>query len=399
LSPPIRLIDASILSESTRLTDAVSGVTVSGDRAYFGGTTGGFGGNGAVVCVDLATGNQRWASTDPEMRTAYCTPTVANGRVYCGEGLHSDQGCRLLCLDAGTGQKLWEKRTTSHTEGAPTVIDGRVYFSAGDDGVYCVTTDGADVWHDLGRENRRHVDSTVTVANGRVYAGSGYQTLSAFALDAATGREVWKTDLPLRSFGQPLVVGKRVFYGLGTGNLTFDLSTEPEPGQPAERTPAGAVVCLHADTGELMWKRDLDRSVHTTMSGDGRAVYAACRDGWVYALERTSGAVLWRFSYGQAITTGTAVAAQTKVGLSAAVYGVSPTGGVFAHDPLSGKLFWSREVAELANRTVEVMAPPTVVLTDADGRERHVYIPVTLVNRNSGARAAAVVRFVDRVTE
>lgn len=397
---PIRLTDASILHESTELTDVISGVTVSGDCAYFGGMkASGFGTTGAVVCVEIGTGKQRWVYTDAEMLTAYCTPTVTNGRVFCGEGLHSDQGCRLLCLDAATGQKVWEKRTTSHTEGTPVVADGRVYFSAGDDGVYCLTVGGAEVWHDPGRENRRHVDSSVTVANGRVYAGSGYQTLTAFALDAISGKEVWKTDLPLRSFGQPLVLGKRVYYGLGTGNLSFDLSTEPEPGRPAERIPAGAVVCLNTDTGELMWKRDLDRSVHTTMSADGRAVYAACRDGWVYALDRTTGAVLWRFSYGVPITTGTAVAAYTKLGLSAAVYGVSPSGGVFAHDPLSGHLIWSREIARMSNRDAEVMAPPTVVKADAEGIERHVYVPVTLSNRTTGQRRAAVARFVDRFAE
>jgi outer membrane protein assembly factor BamB len=244
-----------------------------------------------------------------------------------------------------------------------------------------------------------HIDSPVAVANDRVFAGSGYQTLAAFAVNPATGQEVWKRDLPLRSFGPPLVLGKRVHYGLGTGNLTFDLSVEPEPGKPAERAPAGAVVCLDADSGAVVWQRDLDRSVHTQMSGDGRAIYAACRDGWVYALDRTSGAVLWRFNYGAPITTGTAVAAYTKLGLAAAVYATSPTGGVYAHDPLSGKVIWSREISRMAMRDAEVMAPPTVVKADADGIERHVYVPVTLTNRTTGAKTAAVAKFVDRAGE
>jgi outer membrane protein assembly factor BamB len=398
-SPPIKLTDAAVWFETAEMTEAFSAVAVTPDRVLLGGMRRkGFESAGVLVCVDRATGKQAWVYTDADMKTVYSTPVVAGGRVFVGEGLHTDPDCRLLCLDAATGQKLWEKRTTSHTEGSPAVADGKVYFSAGDDGLYCLTTDGAEVWHFRGREQGLHVDSPVVVAHGRVYAGSGYQTLAAFALDAATGQPVWRKELTLRSFGQPLVLGDRVIYGLGTGNLSYDLSTEPEPGRANEVKPAGAVVCLNAATGDEVWKCDLPRSVHTQLSADGRAVFAACRDGWVYALSRTDGRQLWRFSYAQPLTTGTTAAAYTKFGFGVAVYAVSPAGNVYAHDPLSGKLLWSRDVRQLAEREVEVMAPPTLV-APADGGERQVFVPVSLTHRTTGAKTAAVVRFVDRFAE
>ena len=398
-SPAVKLTDAAVWFETAEISEAFSAATVTPDRVLFGGIRRkGFESAGVLVCVDRATGKQAWAYTDAEMKTVYSTPVVAGGRVFVGEGLHTDPDCRLLCLDATTGQKLWEKRTTSHTEGAPAVADGKVYFSAGDDGLYCLTTDGGEVWHFRGREQGLHVDSPVVVANGRVYAGSGYQTLAAFALDAATGQPVWRKELPLRSFGQPLVLADQVIYGLGTGNLSFDLSTEPEPGRANEVKPAGAVVCLDAATGDEVWTHDLPRSVHTHLSADGRAVFAACRDGWVYALSRADGRQLWRFSYAQPITTGTAAAAYTRFGFGVAVYSASPTGGVYAHDPLSGKLLWSRDIRQLIDREVEIMAPPTLV-APADGGERQVFVPVSLTHRNTGAKTAAVVRFVDRAAE
>ncbi|MEO2091205.1 MAG: PQQ-binding-like beta-propeller repeat protein [Gemmataceae bacterium] len=398
-SPPIKLADAAVWFETADITEAFSAVAVTADRVLFGGIRRkGFESAGVLVCVDRATGKQAWVYTDDQMKTVYSTPVVAGGRVFVGEGLHTDQGCRMLCLDAATGQKLWEKRTTSHTEGAPAVADGKVFFSAGDDGLYCLTTDGGEVWHFRGREQGLHVDSPVVVAHGRVYAGSGYQSLAAFALDAATGQPVWRKELTLRSFGQPLVLGDKVIYGLGTGNLSYDLSTEPEPGRANEVRPAGAVVCLNAATGDEVWKHDLPRSVHTQLSADGRAVFAACRDGWVYALSRTDGKQLWRFSYAQPLTTGTATAAYTRFGFGVAVYAASPTGGVYAHHPHTGKLLWSRDVRQLAEREVEVMAPPTLI-APADGGERQVFVPVSLTHRNTGAKTAAVVRFVDRATE
>ena len=46
--------------------------------------------------------------------------------------------CKLYCIHAAKGEKLWEFATKGHTESSPRVIDGRVYFGAGDDGLYCV---------------------------------------------------------------------------------------------------------------------------------------------------------------------------------------------------------------------------------------------------------------------
>lgn len=396
---PIKLTDAALWFESPDVDEILSAVTLTTDRAYFAGVKDSTFRGGAIVCVDRTTGRQMWAFTDPQLRAVYCTPTVVDGRVYCGEGLHTDPACRLLCLDADTGQRVWEFRTASHTEGTPVVADGRVYFSAGDDGLYCVTTDGIEVWHYRGRENRLHVDTPIAYANGRVYAGSGYQTFAAFCLDAVTGNELWKKELPLRSFGPPVLSGDRVIYGVGTGALMVDLSTELEPGRPAETTPAGAVLCLNAATGDTVWQHDLPRSTHTQISADGRAVYAASRDGWLYALSRRTGEPLWRYNYGTPLTTGTAAASYTRAKLPLAVYCAHPAGVVQAHDPFTGKVFWSRGTEQFTDRFVEVMNAPMLDRVGTDGATRELFVPVTLTNRNNGDRTAGVLRFVDEVRE
>ena len=278
------------------------------------------------------------------------------------------------------------------------VADGRVYFSAGDDGIYCLTVDGIEVWHYRGREQRLHIDTPVVLADGKLYGGSGYQTTAAFCLDADTGEEVWKKELPLRSFGSPVVSGGRVYYGIGTGALMVDLSTEPEPGRPPETVPAGAVMCLNAADGETVWKHDLIRSAHTQLSVDGRAVFAASRDGWLYALDRHTGDRRWRFSYGDPLTTGTAAASYTPAKLTLAVYSVHPLGRVQAHDPHTGRVYWARDIPQFTGRFADVTGPPAVSMS-ADGRTREVFVPVNLTNRNNANTHAAIVRFVDEVVE
>src|SRR5207248_7832769 len=101
-----------------------------------------------LYCVDLGTRNVLWTfDNDGDMKEVFSSPCLSGGRIYIGEGFHEDKGCRLYCIDANTGKKLWDFPTSSHTEGTPVVVGGRVYFSAGDDGVYCADADkGTKAW-------------------------------------------------------------------------------------------------------------------------------------------------------------------------------------------------------------------------------------------------------------
>ena len=122
------------------------------------------------------------------------------------------------------------------------------------------------------------------------------------------------------------MLGDKVVYGLGTGNLVEDLSAEAEEGVPPETRPAGAVVCVEAATGAVVWRYDTPKSVHTALAADARSVYAACQDGSVYALDRATGKLRWRRSLGSALTAGPAVATYAGGALTLAVYAVSREG-------------------------------------------------------------------------
>jgi outer membrane protein assembly factor BamB len=269
-------------------------------------------------------------------------------------------------------------------------VNGKVYFSAGDDGLYCVAADtGKEVWHLRGAEQKLHVDTPPTVANGRVFLGSGYATLALLGLDADSGKEIWRTPTTLRSFGPPLALGKHVVCGLGTGNLSEDLSKEPD-GTPAETAAAGAVVCLDAATGKEVWRADLPKSVHTELAADARAVFAACRDGSVVALDRSTGKLLWKRTLGATMTSGPAVVSFAGGAVSLAVYAVSNDGLAACLSPLDGRVLWSRPLADVAGRNIQVYSTPTVVPADPEGRRRFVYIGAGLTNVNNSAKSAAV---------
>ena len=397
-----KLDTAAIWYETPNLHEVMSAVVVTPDRVLFGGAkSSGFHSNGAVICVDRATGNELWRFTNGgDLAPVFATPTVHDGQVFVGEGLHTDADRRMFRLDAQTGKPSWPAPVTtkSHTEGSARVVNAKVYFSAGDDGLYCVTAaEGKPVWQYRGIEQKLHIDTPPAVANGRVFGGSGYSTLALFALNADTGTELWRTPVALRSFGSPLVLGDKVVYGLGTGNLSDDLSTEPETGVPQEKTPAGAILCVDAATGKELWKYDLPKSVHTSLSADARSVYATSRDGYLYALDRTSGKLRWKISLGSAFTAGPTVATYARGAVSLAVYAVTTEGRVACLDPVGGKLFWVRDLREITKQDVQVLSTPVVVPVGDDGARRQLYVGAMVTNRNSGAKLAAVFRFEDAI--
>lgn len=399
-----KLVDVRVWFESPDAHEVMSAVSVSGNRVVFGtAKMTGFRQSGAVYCVDRSSAKPEWIFTnDEDLKPVFATPAVVGGKVFAGEGLHTDADRRVFCLDLALGKPLWPTpaATTSHTEGSPRVVAGKVYFSAGDDGIYCVSeAEGKEIWHFKGQEQKLHIDTPPAVEGGRVFAGSGYNTLAMLALDAEKGTEVWRVPSKLRSFGPPLVLGKSVVYGLGTGNLSEDLSQESETDVPRETTPAGAVVCLAVDSGKELWRYDLPRSVHTNLAADARTVYAACRDGYLYALDRKSGKLRWKRSLGSTFTAGPAVVSYAGGALTLAVYAVSNEGIVACLNPATGEPVWIREMGTQTGRQVQVVSTPAVVPVDAEGTRRHIYFGAMLTNRNTGGKSAAVFRIEDVVGE
>ncbi len=118
---------------------------------------------------------------------------------------------KVLCLDLATGKVQWEKtvhqgvpKTPIHLKssyGAETpVTDGRhVYAMFGNLGVFALTLDGAEVWS-------QHIEprktafgwgtaSSPVLHGGRLFiVNDNTEQSELFALDAATGKELWRVD-------------------------------------------------------------------------------------------------------------------------------------------------------------------------------------------------------------
>jgi len=249
-----------------------------------------------VTCYDLFTGKLIWAHADKTCFTQWqsgtgphATPTVADGRVYSygATGL-------LNCLDAATGQPIWQRSVLIENNlannewgisASPLLVDGKIIVTGGNahgPTLFAYQHDtGAPLWKS--GDDRASYASPIapTLAGKRVILSNNARGFSAsdpatgaVLLDCAWGGDKW----PKAS--QPVVVGKdRVFVsaGYGYGSHLFQIGTEADGKLSATElwhnlrmktqfnTPAireghayglddGRLECLNMETGERLWK-------------------------------------------------------------------------------------------------------------------------------------------------
>ncbi len=155
--------------------------------------------------------NVAWIAQVPGKGSS--SPVVVGGRVYVTVQTE-DTGMHLVALDRKTGAVVWDREVAKgkakahqlHNMATPTAVaDGRhvwALFGTGD--LACTDLDGKIVWQrDLGKEygayNANHgYGSSPMLLDGRVYVAWLHQGPSyLLAVDAATGKDVWKKDRDL----------------------------------------------------------------------------------------------------------------------------------------------------------------------------------------------------------
>ena len=169
---------------------------------------------------------------------------ISGGKLYV-HGKNSE-GKNVNCLDAKTGEVLW--------------------------------TVNLETWF---------ADSTPAVADGKLYAIGSTNDPQAYCLDAASGKEIWKTKLPKNTgtrhyghAGSPLIAGDLVVFNTGTGaalNRRTGKTVWEFPGLPGLATPvlfrqggkpAVAIFCgdkliaRNLADGKQLWSIDWKTNLH-----------------------------------------------------------------------------------------------------------------------------------------
>ncbi len=224
---------------------------------------------GRVLALDPVKGTTAWEFAAGDAVLA--APRVHKGRVYFGS-----YDKNVYALEAATGKLVWKAETKGAvvstpaltSEGDLLVVGNRAYDLLGLD-----TQTGAVAW-------KRYIwfswiESSVSLRDGVAYVGSS-DAAAAYAFDARTGRPIWKTDVFGWAWGQPAVSDDRVYVG-----------SSSQVGYLADHD--GGVMALDRKTGAIVWRSPAPRPAKGPFGFPGSPalggglVYASSLDGTVCA--------------------------------------------------------------------------------------------------------------------
>jgi outer membrane protein assembly factor BamB len=230
--------------------------------------------DGVLVSVDPATGAQRW-------------------RVDTGKPLTAGVGADALAVVVGTdkgdvlafdtnGKPLWQAKVSSEVSGPPKPVDATVIVWSLDGKIFGLSaTDGARKWV----YQRATPPLTVrryaggVVSRGGLFTGTPGGKL--LGIDIATGALAWEGNVTTPKGATEL---ERI----------ADVTSLPviDERQVCAAAYLGRVACFEPQRGTLSWSRDLGSLGGLAL--DNRYLYITDDKGAVHALDKATGASVWK---------------------------------------------------------------------------------------------------------
>ncbi len=265
-----------------------------------------------LVALDVRDGREQWHATVPNI--VMSTPIVAGNTVYVGTGKDAildrtlyvklrfpwkgvwgiPGGDEIAAFDLRTGAPRWTYRTVGEDMPSPVYVGGRVIFANGDWHAYALHADtGQLLWStDIGGISTM---ASAVIAGNAVVVGvctRGMHETSAVALDASTGKILWRSPYGHCDAAPAYADGKVFVSSIAPGDTNLQ-------GRPL-------VAALDAKTGEPVWVyRESAQGLWSIIGSWEAAVAGTYANGVYYqstpftdqilAFDARTGRVRWRF--------------------------------------------------------------------------------------------------------
>ncbi|WP_459191572.1 outer membrane protein assembly factor BamB family protein [Halosimplex sp. J119] len=278
-----------------------------------------------VLCLDSSSGNVRNEyQIDHKLRT---TPAVISeiqsqrgdsydsGYLIVGASDIEKQSGNVTCFNVSSGVRIWRFTTENPIRGSPNILGQEVIISDtgtvyGLDPLTGKCTNSIDFDGIISDSVAVHESQIIVPVGGNpakikaisfynenkqweisqsdgrfftpaiydevTYISSRNGTGHIYAINVATGTEIWSRELKRRVFTAPAVSDNAVF--VGTGGETN-----------------GCLYALDREDGTILWKFESSDTIKTSPVIIDEAVSFGCDDGSIYLLDIQSGAVIDRF--------------------------------------------------------------------------------------------------------
>jgi outer membrane protein assembly factor BamB len=279
-------------------------------------------------------------------------PVLAYGRAYIGV-----INGRFRAIDTETGRVVWEKDFERCMAASPTMGHGVVYVPlmdplpcGGDRSVpgYVVALD-ADTGREIWRVQAGVVESSPLVVGGRLYFGSWDKKM--YAIDVRTHNVVWTVTTGDEVKGGAAYANGTIYFAsydhkvyavdartgnvrwTGSGVATFYATPTVAYGRVFIGNTDGRVYAFGQDSGHLLWAKATGGYVYSSAAVWQKTVYAGSYSKRFYALDAGSGDVRWSFDAGGAVSGAPTV-------LDGVVYFSTLERKTFGLDARTGKKLW-----------------------------------------------------------
>lgn len=381
-------------------------VAADSKQVYFGAN------DGTVYALNKETGGLNWTykvkNPVAEAFRHFSTPFVLENKVFIGS---ADKN--LYCLDATTGELIFKHTSSDWIRSCPVATASNVYFASINGDLYNINYKGKkpkEVWKkkigdhwiyaDLAiKENKLilndsdlysycidakkgdviwkfsiiksfhqkdgyriltdqlagggYYQSKPTAADGKIFIGTPSRFI--YAMDAETGKEIWKYEIGAAISGAPVFDNNKIYIGqqggeddfycldANTGKLIWKQNTGWVWGSAAVSdglvfVPGidGYVNCLDAHNGSIIWRFRTDKSVCSEPLIIGEHVYFGSWDSFLYKFEKKTGKLVWKLPKGGS-DSGVAIGFDGKL--------IIPHAGMSCFDQETSELIWKPELS------------------------------------------------------
>ncbi len=266
------------------------------------------------------------------------TPIIAGDLVIQGNALDG-----MSAYSKESGRLMWRLPILNGVEPSATLIKDRLFFGASDGNFYSVAASTGVVQWTFATKSENL--SEPLLHDGVIYFLAGNNVF--FALDAATGKQLWlysrqdTSQFSIRGGGAPALYNGNLFVGFSDGS----------------------VVAMNAKTGNVVWELQLNRNkrfrdIDATPVVDNGLIYVAGYDDKLYCISPDKGDVQWRID-------GGGYSAVTVIGDK--IYYPSTTGEVLALKKSNGEKIWSFKLKEGIATSIKSYKG-TLVFGESQGR-------------------------------
>ncbi len=331
------------------------------------------------------TQNVKWRTAIPG--EGWSSPVVLGSQIWLATALEDGKSLRAICVDRSTGKLIHNVEVAhvdapapkhalnSHASPTPVIEPGRVYFSFGMYGVFCLNSETGEImWKntELRHDHGQNGPGSSPILHGGLFILNcdGTELRYVAALNKITGQRVWKTPRSNRIDKSPEL--KKAY----ATPLIINVNGRDQLISPG----AFRVNAYEPGTGKELWFCDIPG-----FSNVPRPVYG---HGLVYVCTGYMNSELFAIRpFGAGDVTATHVAWKTKKQVSFKpspllvgdqFYMVSDSGMVSCLDAKTGELVWSERLGGEYSAS-PVFAGDAIYLFNQQGQAT-VILPDTKLN-------------------